>query len=81
MDGIQRPQVSSILASDVMVYSNGEDLVANTIIVALVEGGQAVLVSPLSGCFGVDDVPECCLHVGLDEEEEQDRLVQELEPT
>eukprot|EP00957_Ditylum_brightwellii_P207385 15352764-Ditylum_brightwellii.AAC.1 len=38
MDGIQRPQLSLILASDMMAYSNDADLVANTIMKALVEG-------------------------------------------
>mmetsp|Transcript_30183 Transcript_30183/g.43866 ORF Transcript_30183/g.43866 Transcript_30183/m.43866 type:complete len:490 (-) Transcript_30183:233-1702(-) len=68
MDGTQRPQVSLILASDVMAYSNDADLVANTIMTALVEGGRAILVSPSIGRFGVEDFPECCRNVGLDVE-------------
>eukprot|EP00957_Ditylum_brightwellii_P176679 13457045-Ditylum_brightwellii.AAC.1 len=51
-----------------MAYSNDADLIANTIITALVGGEQAILVLHLSSHFDVEDFTERCHNVGLDVE-------------
>lgn len=97
MDGSQRPQVSLILAADILCYSNDADLVSNTIQAALVEGGQAIVVAPNDGRrFGVDEFPEACRKAGLlvnttdlvadsqspgSGEDEKELLVRDLEQT
>lgn len=67
MEGKPQPQVRLILAADIIAYSNDSTLVANTIQAALVEGGQAILVSPTPDRrFGLEEFPNACREVGLD---------------
>jgi hypothetical protein len=67
MDGTPRAQVSLILGADILCYSNDAELVANTIQAALVDGGQAILVSADANLrFGVEHFPEACENAGLE---------------
>ena len=66
MEGNRRPQVSLILATDILCYSNDAELVANTIQAALVEGGHAIIMGPNSNHrFGIEEFPEACRKLGL----------------
>lgn len=67
MTGTKQPQVQLVLAADVLPYSNDAVNVANTIYAALVEGGNAVVVSAGENKrFGVADFPEACRNAGLE---------------
>lgn len=66
MDGTHQPQVSLILGSDVIAYSNDAQLVANTLHAALRAGGKAILMGPTPDRrFGLEGFPDACGDVGL----------------
>jgi len=67
MDGIEHSQARLIIGSDLIVCSNDADLVASTINIALMEGGQAIILGADSNTrFGVRDFPDACRTLGLD---------------
>ena len=66
MTGRRHPQVDLVLAADILCYSNDATMVANTLQSALVEGGQAVLVSGDESIrFGAASFPDACRRAGL----------------
>mmetsp|Transcript_37948 Transcript_37948/g.82545 ORF Transcript_37948/g.82545 Transcript_37948/m.82545 type:complete len:444 (+) Transcript_37948:230-1561(+) len=65
MDGTKQPQVSLVLAADVICYSNDATNVANTIKAALIPGGKAIVVSKCCR-FGVEEFPDACRDAGLE---------------
>ena len=67
MEGAKRPQVSLILAADVLCYSNDAINVANTIYAGLIDGGKAIVVSADDNKrFGVAGFPDACRNAGLE---------------
>jgi predicted nicotinamide N-methyase len=92
MDGHSQPQVPLIVAADILAYSNDANMVANTLQVALMEGGQAFILGP-EECyrFGVEGFSDACESVGLEVSEsnisaidtfhQQDRLLRDIEQT
>ena len=66
MEGNQRPQVSLILAAEIICYSNDATMVANTIAAALQENGQAIVMGPQENQrFGIEFFPQACRDAGL----------------
>jgi hypothetical protein len=66
MEGKKHPQVSLILAADIICYSNDATLVAQTIQSALMEGGRAIVMGPDENRrFGLAFFVEACEQHGL----------------
>ena len=66
MEGKEHPQVSLILAADIICYSNDATLVAQTIQSALMEGGRAIVMGPDENRrFGLAFFVEACEQHGL----------------
>jgi hypothetical protein len=67
MDGKEHPQVHLILAADIICYSNDAELVAQTIQVALVDGGRAIVMGPDENRrFGLAFFVQACEKHGLE---------------
>jgi predicted nicotinamide N-methyase len=93
MDGNRQPQVPLILAADIIGYSNDAQMVAITLQVALIEGGQAFILGATEGFrFGVEGFSDACKSVGLEVIEsnisaidtihqQQDMLFRDIEQT
>jgi predicted nicotinamide N-methyase len=92
MDGHSQPQVPLIVAADILAYSNDATMVANTLKVALIEGGQAFILGPEERFrFGVEGFSDACESVGLEVIEssisamdtlhQQDMLFRDIEQT
>ncbi|KAG7336495.1 lysine methyltransferase [Nitzschia inconspicua] len=71
MEGHRQPQVSLILAADIIAYSNDGEMVANTLDVALAQGGKALILGPEEGHrFGLEGFADSCRRFGLEVVEE-----------
>jgi predicted TPR repeat methyltransferase len=92
MDGRSQPQVPLIVAADILAYSNDATLVADTLQMALIEGGQAFILGPEERYrFGVAGFSDACESVGLEVIEasisafdtvyQQDQLLRDIEQT
>jgi len=94
MDGTMRPQVGLILAADIICRFSDATLVASTICAALMDGGQAIVVTPDSSHrYGVEQFPQACHDAGLQievttlvadndhQDEDRSMLVHDLEQT